>query len=256
MNYYLNEYSLTGQYEKIEEFLEDLRRYTLPVLKKIEEEKDSVIWKKDTLWQAEVCKGTQLCQITDKKNERTAEYLNLKSRLIRLYQDGKFWDSTEISDIEIKEYNFDKGTSFKVPNCFSNAILNGGKIVSFIHPNYKDSELSIVVSYTDYDEQCYLNNIYDIKYWNKEPETKVWRDSPKYTIQVRAREYDYHPPHFHVLAKEYAAVFRISDGKLYTSGKSGWPSKLTAEIKQWYEEHKEELQEAWELLHNSGNKWK
>lgn len=54
------------------------------------------------------------------------------------------------------------------------------------------------------------------------PEIKTWHIGDKYLIEVRANEFSYHPPHFHATANEYAAVFRLSDGKvIYIINDSG-----------------------------------
>ena len=252
MHYYLNDYSLRGQYNDIDDFLQNLREHTLPIFKKIEEEKESVIYKKDTLWKAEVCKGMSLYEVSNRRNERTAEIQKFKSDIVKMYQVGPFWSNVEVPDIEIKEYEFDKDYSiqFEIPNCFTKAILDGGEIISFMHPEYNISVLQLVVAYQDRDEKCSLTNIYDLNYWNNNPITTIWHHEDKFIIQVRAREFDYHPPHFHVTSKEYSAVFRLDDGTLYTHGKKGWPSKLTDEVKIWYKENKGELQEAWRFLHS------
>lgn len=54
MEYVINDFSLRGQFANEDAFYDSIGKYTLPVLKKIEKEKDSIIWKKDTLW-TEVC---------------------------------------------------------------------------------------------------------------------------------------------------------------------------------------------------------
>lgn len=46
MDYYLNEYSLRGQFKNIDEFIETLRTSTLPALNKIQDEKEAYFGKK------------------------------------------------------------------------------------------------------------------------------------------------------------------------------------------------------------------
>ena len=84
MDYFLNEYSIRGQYENVEDFFEKLRNYTLPVLNKIEKQDGNIIWKKDTFWQSEICNGITLTKIPQKKNERTPELTFLQIKLIKL----------------------------------------------------------------------------------------------------------------------------------------------------------------------------
>ena len=76
MNYFLNEYSMRGQFKDVDDFFESLRIYTLPALKKIEEQAGNLIWKKDTFWQLEICNGIILSRIPRKKNERSAEWVS------------------------------------------------------------------------------------------------------------------------------------------------------------------------------------
>ena len=251
MDYYLNEYSLRGQFKDVDEFFETLRKYTLPVLKKIEEQKENVIFKKDTFWQREICNGISLIEIPGKKNERSVEMVLLKMELAKLISSEPFWESGCESGIEIEEYRFDEEyrDNFEEPNCFSKALENEGRIVSFVHPNYKIFKLPLVVK--GIDVECSLDNIYDVTWWKCEPEVRTWNIDNKYEVQVRAKEFEYHPPHFHVISNEYSAVFRLSNGELYTSGKKKWTTKMIAEINEWYEKNKEELQKAWKLLHNN-----
>lgn len=251
MDYFLNEYSIRGQFKDVGEFFETLRNYTLPVLKKIGEQNDNVIWKKDTFWQLEICKGVTLTQIPKKKNERSPELVVLQNQLIKLINEEPFWESDCECNLEIKEYRFDMGyrEHFKEPNCFSKAMESEGRIVSFVHPNYKISKLSIIVRYNKVCDQYSLDNIYEIGWWKNEPEVKNWKALQKYVVQVRAKEFEYHPPHFHVICNEFAAVFKLSDGELYTYGKKKWTTQMITEIQEWYKIHKEELQNAWERLH-------
>ena len=132
MDYFLNEYSIRGQFKDVDDFFETLRIYTLPVLKKIEEQNESVIWKKDTFWQSEICNGITLTKIPKKKNERSAELAVLQIQLIKLINEEPFWESGCECDLEIKEYRFDEDyrEHFEEPNCFSKAMESEGRIVS------------------------------------------------------------------------------------------------------------------------------
>ena len=74
MNYYINEHSLRGQFEKADDFWNSIREYTLPALKKIESNNEKVIKKKDSLWQTAVCEDytlAQLLNVKGGKNERS-----------------------------------------------------------------------------------------------------------------------------------------------------------------------------------------
>lgn len=252
MDYYLNEYSLRGQFKDVDKFFESLRAYTLPVLKKIEEEKGSLVWKKDTFWQLEICKGITLVKIPQKKNERSSEGTALRIQLIKLIREEPFWESGSETSREIKEYKFDEDyrEHFEKSNCFSKALESEGRIVSFIHPAYKIPQLPVIVGCDGTNKKYVLDNIFETAWWKNEPIIKTWNISRKYTIQVRAKEFDYHPPHFHVVSNEYDAVFKLSNGELYTYGKKKWTTQMIAEVQKWYRINKQELQEAWNNLHN------
>lgn len=91
MEYYLNEYSLRGQFEDTDDFFKSLREETIPVINRIEKENGSVIIKKDTFWQLEVCNGISILQLPMKKNERSGELYALKRRLVSLIQSQPHW---------------------------------------------------------------------------------------------------------------------------------------------------------------------
>ena len=254
MDYYLNEYSLRGQFKDTDEFMETLRTSTLPVLDRIKAENESILWKKDTFWNLEICNGIIISKIKKKKNERSPELIVLKNKLIQLCTEKPFWESEQESQTDVIKYDFDNAYCelFENPNCFLKAIENEGKIVSFIHEEYKRPQLPLVIRKEEKEITCSLDNIFDSTYWRRVPEIKTWKLSETFTIEVRAKEYDYHPPHFHVTGKDRgcAAVFRLEDGELYKKDKNKWTSQMTTEVQKWYKNNKEELSNAWNTLHS------
>lgn len=255
MNYFLNEYSIRGQYKDIDDFFEKFRCNTLPVFKKIEGDSGNVIWRKDTFWQLEICNKITLMNIPKKKNERSVELTMLKNFLSKLVKNEPFFDSCDKNSIRIKEYKFDEEyrDKFEFPNCFSKAIEDEGIIFSFFHPSYQCSELHIIITH-DCEKECVLDNIYNLDYWINEPEIKTWKTENGCVIQVRAKEYEYHPPHFHVIHNEFEAVFHLKTGELYKPGKK-WDSKMNTYILKWYQEHNQELMMAWTKLHGETKPW-
>lgn len=251
MDYYLNEYSLRGQFKSVEDFFDSLRTHTFPALKIIQEHRENIIWKKDIFWQAEICKGVSLTEMPIKKNERSGELAFLQLQLIKLAKSGPYWESNGVPNLEIVEYQFDEEyrNNFEKANCFSHAIESEGRIISFIHPAYNIEQLPVMVKYGNSINRIDIDNIYTSSWWKNEPEIKTWKVSDKYLIQVRAKEFDYHPPHFHVIYNDYAAVFKLSNGELYKDGKKKWSTQMISEIQNWYNVHKEELREAWDNLH-------
>ena len=71
----------------------------------------------------------------------------------------------------------------------------------------------------------------------------------KYLVEIRGKEFEYHPPHFHVSCSKYQAVFHLNTGKFYIGSKEGMPPDFERDVKRWYDENKTELEQAWNLLH-------
>lgn len=251
MNYFINEYSLRGQFSDIDDFFLSLREYTMPVLKRLETNCDNIIIKKDTFWQSEICHGITLNNIPIKRNERSPEKAALQMKLIKLINQNPYWSEEEVCDFEVKEYGFDKLYSlyFSNVNCFTKGIQYDGNIISFLHPEYKIDKLGIIINKNGKEFRCNLDNIFSDEWWRTPPLIQTWRIENKYILEIRANEFDFHPPHFHVTFKEYAAVFRLSDGQLYTSGRTGMPKNILDVVGQWYKDNKDLLITAWNTLH-------
>lgn len=255
MDYYLNEYSLRGQFNSVDEFFSSLQTKTLPVLKKIESEKESIVWKKDTFWQSEICNGVTLLNIPKRKNERSPYLTVLRNKLMKLTCEEPFWENDVKTDLKISMYKFDETyrEHFEKVNCFIKALEADGKIISFFHPNYNQALLPVVAIINNDEVEYCIDNIVDESWWEIRPQINTWNHLGKYTIEVRANEFEYHPPHFHVSYNEYQAVFKLSNGEVYKDGKKKWTSKMITEIQMWYQTNKDELQTAWRILHKNGN---
>lgn len=251
MEYYLNEYSIRGQFINTDDFFESLRNKTIPVLDQVAAEDGSVIIKKDTFWQLEICNGLALNQIPVKKNERSADVFALKRRLIQLIQEKPHWSTNDSTEIDEIEYHFDQGyrAQFESQNCFTNALASEGRIISFEHVEYDCDILRVTVKNADGEYDCYLDNIIDVSWWNKKPQVKTWYIDNRYHVEVRAKEFDYHPPHFHVTYGEYNAVYKLKDGTLYKSGNRKIPPSMVKDVNDLYLHYKDEFIDAWESLH-------
>jgi hypothetical protein len=251
MNYYINEYSLRGQFRDVDDFLDSLRRYTLPVLKKIGDDKGNVIWKKDDLWNAKICNNIALNNIPAKRNERSPERAILINRLIKLAYEKPHWNDQDECGIIVKEYRFDEEYReyFHRTNCFIKGLYDEGRIISFFHNSYKNNDLEIVIERENKEIKCLLENIYSIDWWKIETKIQTWYIDKKYKVEIRAKEFNYHPPHFHVSYNEYAAVFTLKSGNLYKCGKKELLQKDLNDIYNWYKDNKNELVNAWNNLH-------
>lgn len=107
----------------------------MPVLKRIEGEKDGIIWKKDDLWNREVCNNITLLSVLHRRERGNPEITILKSKFLKLIQEEPFWSDDE-SELKVKEYIFDEQYcgKFDLTNCFVKAFLSEGRVVSFL-PN-------------------------------------------------------------------------------------------------------------------------
>ena len=251
MNYYINEYSLRGQFRDVDDFFDSLRIYTLPVLKKIESDEENIIWKKDDLWNAKICNNITLNTIPKKKNESTPQRAILINKLIKLAYKEPHWNDKDECEVVVKEYRFDEEyrANFQATNCFTKGLYTEGRIVSFLHNSYTCNNLEIIVQKDTNEIPCVLENIYSIHWWDSEPKIQTWYINEKYKVEIRAKEFDYHPPHFHVSDNEHAAVFTLKNGALYREGKNSFLQKDLKDIHDWYNSHKDGLLDAWNNLH-------
>ena len=254
MDYFMNEYSLRGQFADVESFYESLRKYTIPALKKVSESDGDVIWKKDDFWSREICPGITLLEIPEKKNERTPEKTALKIYLRRLASSEPFWSYCGDGEIEAAEYAFDEGyrDRFEKDNCFLRAVRSEGRILSFLHDNYRTDSLKLLVSADGREWTCSLDNVYSPDFWEREPEIRSWYIEEQYRVEIRANEFGYHAPHFHVsdrFDREQSWVFLLENGKMPKSAEREIDGDTRRRIDGWYQEHRAELAEAWNGLH-------
>ncbi|RRJ24592.1 DUF4160 domain-containing protein [Lachnoanaerobaculum gingivalis] len=255
-DYFLNEYSIRGQFDNIDDFFEKFRKYTCPVINEIKKTEQNIIWKKETFWNLEVCNGLTIKDVAYRqdRNGNNPEVVKLKLSIVQLFRDEPFYGDNDNCDIKIEEYQFDDDfkKEYSNINCFTKALENEGRVVSFFHEAFERDSLDIKVLYKNKYYNYTLDNIYRKEWWKNEPKVEsifIEDCSKKYKVEVRAKEFEYHPPHFHVSFNEYAAVFKLKDGSFWKDGKKKWSESMKKEIKDWYDKHKDELNNKWECLH-------
>lgn len=249
MDYYINEYSLRGQFQTIDDFFTSLREYTLPLLKKIEEDDGSIIWKKEDLWNTFVCENIKLSEISKHtKNERNPESSAIKTKLCKLYSRGPYWESELEKENIIVDYFFDLNYKdvFAEDNCFKEAIRSEGQIISFLHDEYKDDTLEFEVKKNNECFKLKINNVYCLSLV-KNVVIKTWKENA-YCYEVRYKEYEYHPPHFHVSTTECKAVYKLPSCELYKHSGS-LTNKFSLDVKTWLAVNKKSLIDAWNEYH-------
>ena len=256
INYYLNEYSIRCQFNDVEEFFEKFREYTLPVLCMIDKEEESIIWKRDTFWDLKICDKITIMEAARwrNKNTKTPEMTALKIKISKLFTEEPFFGDYDECDTKIKEYRFDNEYIDKLSNinCFTKALENEGRVVSFFHPEYISDSLGIIAIYDGKEKEYTIDNIYKEEWWKSEPKIErlnIEGCSRKYKVEIRAKEFEYHPPHFHVSSKEYEAVFNLKNGKFWKCGKKRWTDQMIKDVEEWYKKEKDKLKDIWEKLH-------
>ena len=82
-DYFLNEYSIRGQFDNINDFFEKFRKYTCPVINEIKKTEQNIIWKKETFWNLEVCNGLTIKDVAYRqdRNGNNPEVVNLEMNL-------------------------------------------------------------------------------------------------------------------------------------------------------------------------------
>lgn len=192
-------------------------------------------------------------EIRPHRNERNPELTKLKLSLMELYCKPILWSEDENNPDDTFEYGFDETyrSNFVSQNCFTEAWRHEGRIISFLHPAYKTDHLQLTVYIDEKKYDSEIDNVYCINWWEQAPEIKKWMINNKYSVEIRGKEFEYHPPHFHVSSSEYQAVFRLNTGEFYTGSKDGMPSNFLRDVKRWYDENKMELEQVWNLLHPS-----
>ena len=139
------------------------------------------------------------------------------------------------------------GTQAIEPVCLLKGVIDEGEsVLKFIFQKIGANPAVVI---RQVDMEIAIDNVYTPRWWEKEPQIKTWRLNQRYLIEIRANEFTYHPPHFHVTSNEYSAVFGLNDGALYRDGKNKWPPDMVKEIAKWYKIHRKELLEAWVNLH-------
>ena len=266
MDYFLNEFSLTGQFANLDEFYQSFRDNLSKVLKKIEKDGDSAIYKSTCFWSLPVSdKYTVQDALNYKsgKNQRLVSTEQYKSALCRLIRKKPYLEEHQIrNNIVITEHNFDRNEKIhteKENSIYCVACNNANsRLLSFKHCNYNTWCLRLKIQSdgrSEYDLDIY--NIYSDVCWSYLAEIKKWPllDS-KYWIEVRANEVDRHEPHFHVTENRIAdmeMVFSVDDCRVLEPSNRDlqqWEKNMLKVVQRWFNKHKLELRNAWDSLHS------
>lgn len=100
MEYIINELSLDGQYQDVNDFAEHALQPLILVLKKLREYGVSVVLKKSDFFSSKVCPGVQLFEINRRCSSGLSDkYRSLRSQLAAA-QNEPYWNETPIQNME------------------------------------------------------------------------------------------------------------------------------------------------------------
>lgn len=256
--YYINEYSLRGQFANIEEFSRSMQNDTLPLLNKIKQLEGAIFLKTD-FWQAKICPDCSIFDLSHNKTKRYAVSEALKVKISKLLCNRPYWDEELPPSLEIESYDFDKDycAKFATDNCFLRALGSDGNIVSFWHEAYQDNKLSLDVKRNGKLTTERLLNIACEAHWPKEIIKRQWFITEGIRATIRLDEPDNHTAHFHVECEGYAGSFELIQGNvLKEKGNANLRRKIHTEVKHWHATHLQELMITWQKVHGTDRyKW-
>lgn len=152
MGYILNEFSLDGQFEDTEYFIESLYENTLPVLKKLDEKQIRLL-KSYNIYTSKVTENKSFQDILQDRSY--SEIRDIKRLLVQLLLDDPYWDDeSKCVQQSIYECEFTEEIN---NHCIAEALERNTSLLSFEHDNFKLNKIDI----TKDDEQKSINNIYD-----------------------------------------------------------------------------------------------
>lgn len=251
--YYLNEYSLRGQFANIEEFSRSMQNDTLPLLNKIKQLEGAIFLKTD-FWQAKICPDCSIFDLSHNKTKRYAVSEALKVKISKLLCNRQYWDEEQPPSLEIESYDFDKDycANFDKDNCFLRALYSEGNIVSFWHAAYQDNKLSLDVKRNGKVTTESLLNLACEAHWPKKLIKRQWFITGEIRATIRLAEPESHTAHFHVECEGYAGSFELSNGNvLEETGNVNLRRQIHTEVKRWHATHLHELMTAWRTLHGN-----
>lgn len=136
MELILNDFSLDGQFEGVEDFTDYIRNILAPLLDVIIDN-EIVFLKKSDFYRAAVTADLSLHDLMMMANEPAVSLL--KQYIVNLGYCEPYWD-TDMATREEVQYGYPSHR--EEPNCFTEVIERCGKLVSFEHPDFKEEKIS------------------------------------------------------------------------------------------------------------------
>lgn len=136
MELILNEFSLDGQFQSLDDFADYVRDILAPFLDIVVENQIPLL-KKSDFYALLVMEGVSLNDLLFMSNEPAISVF--KSYLVKLGYCEPYWDSNPATKPEV-HYRFPAGTD--APNCFTETMERNGKLVSVDHKDYREESVT------------------------------------------------------------------------------------------------------------------
>ncbi|MCB2287638.1 type II toxin-antitoxin system RelE/ParE family toxin [Clostridium algidicarnis] len=182
MNVIINDFSLDGQFNDMEVFIDSLFDNTIPMLD-ILDSLEIQILSSYAIYDLKVTEDTTLYDII--KIKGVPEITKFKKQLNELFFDEPFWEAEPLSD---NDSTYENNFSNKVRSyCLAEALERDNPVLSFEHDDFKDS--TIVIKKDGADSK--INNLY-----NKKTLIEIFReigiiDSLKYLLLKHNLKYSF-----------------------------------------------------------------
>lgn len=158
MELILNELSFDGQFQSKDAFSDYVLDILIPVLDAVIENEIPLL-KKSDIYSRQITRGETMQDLLEAANEPSMSLL--KRYIINLGYCEPYWDVSSLTDPEV-EYCYPISTA--EPNCFTEAIERGGKLLSLRHRLYEDDKFLCKRN----EEELGISNITEIKKLLKE----------------------------------------------------------------------------------------
>ena len=161
MEVIINDFSLDGQFNGEEEFLDSLYEYTIPMIEQLKSIGICII-RSYYSYDSKVTKEKSLSDLL--KTKGNPEITKLKGLLHNLFFEEPFWETDLKSMEEIYESEF---TEYKSNFCLAEALERKIPVMSFEHEKFKENMIGIKKN----KELRYIKNLF-----NKEVMLQIFRE--------------------------------------------------------------------------------
>ncbi|MBT9775977.1 hypothetical protein GPL15_05600 [Clostridium sp. MCC353] len=158
MELILNELSFDGQFQSQDEFADYVLDTLIPVLDVVMENRVPLL-KKSDIYNRKITRELTMQDLLMRANDPSMSLL--KSCIVNLGYCEPYWDSSVLTDMEVK---YEYPVSAEEPNCFTEVIERGGKLLSLQHRLYDADKF---LCRRD-EEELEIGNIVEVKKLLKE----------------------------------------------------------------------------------------